>query len=195
MNLEKSALRAKRPPRRPPRQRPCRRARRGDALRARSASRGSCGCWPSAEIGRYLAYKGSITVNGVSLTVKPCHRFGRGLRVQHQPDPAHDREHHARRVEGGRAGQPRGRPDRALWWRACWARPEPRSQKFAHPWSRPCRPRRKSDDCAAASDPKPHPGVALWRRDPGARASGKNAIWLVFPRTSCSNCPARSLPT
>jgi riboflavin synthase len=48
-------------------------------------------------LGKYLAYKGSITVNGVSLTVNTC-RHGRRLRDQHQPDPAHGRKHRAARL-------------------------------------------------------------------------------------------------
>jgi riboflavin synthase len=51
-------------------------------------------------LGKYLAYKGSITVNGVSLTVNPsptCRRHA----SSHQPDPAHRAEH--------RAGQPGSR--------------------------------------------------------------------------------------
>ena len=46
---------------------------------------------------KYLAYKGSITVNGVSLTVNTRRTTSAdGTRDQHQPDPAHGREHRAR---------------------------------------------------------------------------------------------------
>jgi riboflavin synthase alpha subunit len=36
---------------------------------SRSAKAGICACWPRHRWRKYLAYKGSITVNGVSLTV------------------------------------------------------------------------------------------------------------------------------
>ena len=47
---------------------------------------------PSA-LGKFLAYKGSITVNGVSLTVNTVARFTARHRGQHQSDPAHHRQH------------------------------------------------------------------------------------------------------
>ena len=58
-----------RPARRPSRLRPCRRRRPGHALRARSASRGSCEVEAPAALARFLAVKGSVAVDGVSLTV------------------------------------------------------------------------------------------------------------------------------
>ena len=61
-----------------------------------------------AHLGRYLVDKGSITVDGVSLTVVeagtgPVHRL---------PDPGDPRPHHPRRPPTRRPGQPRGRRDR-----------------------------------------------------------------------------------
>ena len=47
-------------------------------------------------LARFLAYKGSITVNGVSLTVNRVADLPDALRVQHQPDPAHAGAHDAR---------------------------------------------------------------------------------------------------
>ncbi len=50
------------------------------------------------ELGKFLAYKGSIVVNGVSLTVNRVADLddgGEGLPLLDQPDPAHDRGHHA----------------------------------------------------------------------------------------------------
>jgi riboflavin synthase alpha subunit len=69
------------------------------------------------ELGKYLAYKGSIVVNGVSLTVNSVEDSTprrQSLPLLDQPDPAHDRRHHAQAPARGRQGEPRNRPDRAL---------------------------------------------------------------------------------
>ena len=52
-------------------------------------------------LARFLAYKGSITVNGVSLTVNRVDDVADGLRVRHQPDPAHAAEHDPRLLKVG----------------------------------------------------------------------------------------------
>jgi hypothetical protein len=91
VNLEK-ALRAQRPPGRPHRLGPCRRHRHRDALRAGGRKLGAA--HPGAPaLGKYLAYKGSITVNGVSLTVNTVADTRRRHRDQHQPDSPHRGQH------------------------------------------------------------------------------------------------------
>ena len=62
-----------------------------------------------AELARYLAYKGSITVNGVSLTVNRVADNAQRLRDQHQPDSAHRAEHHPGPLQAGSRRQPRNR--------------------------------------------------------------------------------------
>ena len=57
-----------------------------------------------AELARYVAEKGSIAVDGVSLTVTAV---GAGL-VRGGPHPGDPARHRARREVGGRSGQPRG---------------------------------------------------------------------------------------
>ena len=58
-------------------------------LRAGRRKLGAARRWRRAALARFLAYKGSITVNGVSLTVNSVERRRRRQRDQHQPDPAH----------------------------------------------------------------------------------------------------------
>ena len=53
-----------------------------------------------AALGKYLAYKGSITVNGVSLTVNTVQGPAGRQRDQHQPHPAYRAEHGAGRTGG-----------------------------------------------------------------------------------------------
>jgi riboflavin synthase len=53
------------------------------------------------ELGKYLAYKGSITVNGVSLTVNRVTDTPRAAN-QHQPDSPHRGKHGAGRCSMGR---------------------------------------------------------------------------------------------
>ena len=65
-------------------------------------------------LARFIAYKGSITVNGVSLTVNRVTDTPAGCELEHQPDPAHAGADHARHPGAGRPRQPRDRPDRAL---------------------------------------------------------------------------------
>jgi riboflavin synthase alpha subunit len=55
----------------------------------------------AAALGKYLAYKGSITVNGVSLTVNRVTDRRRRLRIQHQPDPAHRGKHRPGHLKAG----------------------------------------------------------------------------------------------
>jgi riboflavin biosynthesis pyrimidine reductase len=107
----KGAARA-RPAGRPHRVRPCGRRRQRRSFEQVGESWELLCCSPAA-LARYLAYKGSITVNGVSLTVNRVTDLPR-LRNQHQPDPPHDREHRARPAVVPAPRQPRDRPDRPL---------------------------------------------------------------------------------
>ena len=96
------------PARRPHRAGPRRRRRASsppDAQRALGGRRGRR-CRPSWR--RYLVDKGSITVDGVSLTVVEARR----RRVHGEPDPRDPRPHHARQPAARRPGQPRGRRHR-----------------------------------------------------------------------------------
>ena len=97
----------RRPARRPPRAGPRRRDRHASTAASRSptARRWSRFDAP-ADVLRYVVHKGSITVDGVSLTVARCRR----RRVRRRADPAHARGHDARRAPGRRPCQPRGRP-------------------------------------------------------------------------------------
>ena len=78
----------RRPARWPPGQRPRRRHRSRDALRAGRRVVAAAGRAPRA-LARFLAVKGSIAVDGVSLTVNRVEDAARRLRVQRQPDPPH----------------------------------------------------------------------------------------------------------
>ena len=62
-----------------------------------------------SELRRYLVEKGSITVEGVSLTVAELTR-----RLRRRADPAHACRHDPRRARGRRPGQPRGRRARQV---------------------------------------------------------------------------------
>ncbi len=57
-----------------------------------------------ADLARYVVHKGSITVDGVSLTVSGDRR----RLVRGQPHPRDAQAHHARHQAAGRRGQPRG---------------------------------------------------------------------------------------
>ena len=60
------------------------------------------------ELARYLVDKGSVTVDGVSLTVVEARDDG----FTREPDPRDPRPHHPRQPPGRRPGQPRGRRPR-----------------------------------------------------------------------------------
>jgi riboflavin synthase len=62
------------------------------------------------ELARYIAHKGSICVDGVSLTVNAVD--GQCVRSEHRP--AHAGRDHARRVPAGSQGEPGSGPDRPL---------------------------------------------------------------------------------
>ena len=66
------------------------------------------------ELAKYFAYKGSVAVNGVSLTVNRVDDTPAGLRVLDQHHSAHVRSDDAALAASRVARQPRGRPDRAL---------------------------------------------------------------------------------
>ena len=102
----------RRPHGRPHRAGPRRRHRRACST-ARPASTGtSCGSRCPADLARYLVEKGSITVDGVSLTVvEVADDDGVVLGVAH---PHHARRHHARQPRARRPGQPRGRRPRQV---------------------------------------------------------------------------------
>ena len=88
-----------------------RRRRRRGAGRPR-ATRDRC-AWmfaAPAALARYIARKGSVTLDGVSLTVNEVD----GVEVQRQPHSAYARSHHARRARAGCARQSRNRPAGAL---------------------------------------------------------------------------------
>ena len=72
-----------------------------------------------ADLARYVVHKGSITVDGVSLTVASVD----DRLVHRQPDPDHPRAHHPRPQAGRRPGQPRGRRRRQVRRAAARTRP------------------------------------------------------------------------
>ena len=61
-------------------------------------------------LAKYIATKGSITINGVSLTVNQVEGSG----VQREPDSAHAGADHAEGIAGGCEGESGNRSDRAL---------------------------------------------------------------------------------
>ena len=93
---------ARRPLRPGPRRRPRARRRRfdpeGDGARLRLQL--------EPELLRYCVEKGSIALDGVSLTIAALHDDG----VEHRARPVHARAHDARRARPWRRGQRRGRP-------------------------------------------------------------------------------------
>ena len=107
----------RRPARRPHRAGPRRRHRHGRAPRRPASTGRSSRSRCRADLARYVVEKGSITVDGVSLTVVD----GRRRLVHGQPDPRDARPHHARAPGSRRPGQPRGRRDRQV--RRAAARP------------------------------------------------------------------------
>ena len=108
VNLEKS-LAPRRQARRAPGHRPRRRRGRG-RRRARAASSHSA---RRKALARYVAAKGSICVDGVSLTVNRVE----GERVRGQPDPAHPAGDDARRA----SRRARRSTSRSTWSRATWS--------------------------------------------------------------------------
>ncbi len=65
---------------------------------------------PAADLARYVVHKGSITVDGVSLTVASVS----GERVHRQPDPHHAGPDHPRPEGRRRPGEPGGRRHREV---------------------------------------------------------------------------------
>ena len=66
-----------------------------------------------AEVARYVVEKGSITVDGISLTVSGTGRRTAGL-VRGLADPDHPRTHHLGSRSGRHAGEPRSRRHRQI---------------------------------------------------------------------------------
>ena len=95
-------------PRRPHRPGPRRRRRHGRRPHAQRALGGRRDLAARPSLARYLVDKGSITVDGVSLTVVEAGDD----RLHGQPDPRDPRPHHARPPAARRPGQPRGRRHR-----------------------------------------------------------------------------------
>jgi len=56
-------------------------------------------------LAKYLAYKGSVVVNGVSLTVNRVEDQRQRLQLLDQPDSAHDSGHHAQASGSRQQGQ------------------------------------------------------------------------------------------
>ena len=79
LNLER-ALEAGRRTWRPYRHRPCRRRRRWSRPRPRSADRLGSPSSPAPEIDAYIAAKGSVALDGVSLTVNEVESLSEGVR-------------------------------------------------------------------------------------------------------------------
>jgi riboflavin synthase len=73
----------------------------------------SC-AWSAPGAGKYLAYKGSITVNGVSLTVNTVQDIAEGCEISINLIPHTVENTSLGTPEGRRAGQPRDRYRGAL---------------------------------------------------------------------------------
>ena len=107
------------PARRPPRAGPRRRHRRDRVSKRRASTGPSSRISLPAGLDSYVVEKGSITVDGVSLTVAAVPA---GL-VRGQPHPDHAAAHHPRPQGPGRPGQPRGRHHRQVRREAAGSRP------------------------------------------------------------------------
>ncbi len=101
------------------------------------------------DLTRYIVLKGSITVDGVSLTVSALGAGPRGRRpartlVRGQPHPHHAGDDHARPPPAGQPGEPGGRRDRQVRGEPAGQRPAggaPRAPRGASRRSQPVRKR------------------------------------------------------
>ena len=153
-----------RPARRPPRPGPRRRHRRGSRRREPSRALGGRAGLAARRPGPLRREKGSITVDGVSLTVAVA---SDDSVVHRQPDPDHPRAHHPRPQAGRRPGEPRGRRRRQVRRAAAAADPAPPSPRERTPHERVQRPVRGPPD-----DRRPRHHLAGDRRQrvrPGVR--------------------------
>ena len=110
----RESVAARRPAGRASDERPCRRSRYGRGLRAgrhrAPAEAGICAIEAPDELSRYIAPKGSIAVDGVSLTINAVD----GVAIYRQPDPAHADRHDPWTTCRRRQGQSRSGHDRAV---------------------------------------------------------------------------------
>ena len=92
------------------RRRPCRRHRRAGRARGPDRHGAADACARRSELMRFVATKGSVALDGVSLTVNEVDR----RHILGADHPAHAVGDDARRAPSRRRGQPRNRPDGAL---------------------------------------------------------------------------------
>ena len=179
----RAARAAERPPRRPPRAGP-RRRRRRDRHRPRPTSASRC----DPTLLRYVVEKGSITIDGISLTVVEPTDDGFTVAVI----PHTHGGHHARAQGPRRPREPRGRRHRQVrrapalleGWLTC---PSPRS-KTPSPRSRGARSSSSSTTRTARTR-----ATSSWRPSSPRRRRSRSSS--TTPRATCARRSPSSGPT